>query len=110
MLIEFARKLKSGVRQGDGVFRWGGEEFVVVLPHTSVDSAKLVIERLYQGGFGNKPNGDEVMASMGLAEVISDHCYHWKCLAEKADERLYHAKNTGRGRCIGQLKQILVQK
>jgi diguanylate cyclase (GGDEF)-like protein len=101
VLIQMAEKLKESIRKGDGLFRWGGEEFVVVLPHTDCSSAHTVIERIYEHGLGERPDGTALTASMGLSEVIADGCLGWKCLVEKADERLYEAKTSGRARCIG---------
>lgn len=109
VLIQMANLLKAGVRKGDGVFRWGGEEFVVVLPHTGCDMAQVVIQRLYEQGFGQRPDGTPLSASMGLAEVIEDGCLGWKCLVEKADARLYEAKNTGRGRCVGREHRLVAR-
>jgi PleD family two-component response regulator len=56
---------------------------------------------LYEQGFGERPDGQLIGVSMGLSEVIADRCLGWKCLVEKADARLYEAKKSGRGRCIG---------
>lgn len=106
-LIQLSQKLKEGVRKGDGVFRWGGEEFVIVLPHTSCETAQVVVQRIYDAGFGLRPDGRPLTVSMGLSEVMSDQCLGWKCLVEKADARLYEAKETGRARCIGRNHRIV---
>jgi len=106
-LIQLSLKLKEGVRKGDGVFRWGGEEFVIVLPHTSCETARVVVQRIYDAGFGSRPDGTPLTVSMGLSEVMSDQCLGWKCLVEKADARLYEAKENGRARCVGRDHRIV---
>jgi len=107
VLIQVAERLKESIRKGDGLFRWGGEEFVIVLPHTDCASAHHVIERIYEHGLGDRPDGSPLNASMGLSEVIVDGCLGWKCLVEKADERLYEAKTTGRARCVGKDHRVI---
>jgi diguanylate cyclase (GGDEF)-like protein len=109
VLIQLATCLKEGIRKGDGLFRWGGEEFVVVLPHTDCAAAQVVVERIYAKGFGFRPDNTPLTVSMGLAEVITDHCLGWKCLVEKADARLYEAKESGRGRCIGKDHRLVAE-
>ena len=53
VLIEIAKILKTCVRTSDTVGRWGGEEFLIILPHTDADSAFLVAEKMRKT-LGNK--------------------------------------------------------
>ncbi|MDK9722378.1 MAG: GGDEF domain-containing protein [Rhodospirillales bacterium] len=93
-------KLKAGLRKGDVLVRWGGEEFIAILNNTDADGARVVIERLREAGFGLRPDGAPLTASIGLAERIRDATPDWAHLVEKADGRMYEAKKTGRDRAI----------
>ena len=56
--------------------------------------------RLRQSGFGTRPDGRPVTASIGLAERIEDGAQDWKTLVERADQRMYKAKESGRDRIV----------
>ncbi|CAA6604345.1 Diguanylate cyclase domain-containing protein [Rhodospirillaceae bacterium LM-1] len=93
-------KLKAGLRKGDVLVRWGGEEFIAILNNTDAPGARVVIERLREAGFGLRPDGAPLTASIGLAERIEDQMPDWAHLVEKADSRMYQAKKSGRDRAI----------
>lgn len=99
-LRQLADQLKAGLRKGDVLVRWGGEEFVAVLNNTSAEGAKVVIERLRELGFGMRPDGKPMTASIGVAERSADHAKDWPELMELADQRMYQAKKTGRDRAV----------
>ena len=101
--------LKNYIRKGDSVIRWGGEEFLVLLPHADQNDALRVINRIYKYGLGQRPEGKPLTASIGLSEINIDQIPHWKDMVELADQRMYFAKNSGRARCIGSENQILAQ-
>lgn len=103
-------KLKHFVRKGDSVIRWGGEEFLVVLPYADQEDALHVVHRIFQEGLGTCPNGKLVTASMGLAEINQDETENWQELVKQADQRLYQAKESGRSRCIGKDKEVFGNK
>jgi diguanylate cyclase (GGDEF)-like protein len=104
VLVHMARILQKSLRTYDLVVRYGGEEFLLVLPMIALGEAETIAERLRQS-IQDSPisfNQDElsITASLGVytAEQIPDL---YEAIA-KADSALYHAKNSGRNRvCVG---------
>ncbi|MBB3964070.1 MULTISPECIES: PleD family two-component system response regulator [Rhizobium] len=105
ILREFANRVRSTVRGADLACRYGGEEFVVVMPDTSPEIAASVAERLRgvieSVPFVVKGTGEElqVTASFGIASrtpqvITPGH------LLKQADVALYEAKNAGRNRVV----------
>ncbi|HLO78582.1 MAG TPA: GGDEF domain-containing protein [Magnetospirillum sp.] len=97
-LKTLADKLKSGLRKGDVLVRWGGEEFVAILNNTDAAGARIVVQRLREAGFGDRPDGSPMTASIGVAERTVDNAKDWPDLIEAADQRMYQAKRSGRDR------------
>jgi len=93
--------LRKVLRRGDILIRWGGEEFLAVMPNTDAEGALIAITRLREGGMGLRPDFKPVTASIGLAERISDGIDLWNELVEKADQRMYIAKQCGKDRVVG---------
>nr|WP_173980754.1 GGDEF domain-containing protein [Magnetospirillum sp. UT-4] len=93
--------LRKVLRRGDILIRWGGEEFLAVMPNTDSEGARIAIERLRESGLGIRPDGKPVTASIGLAERIVDESQQWTDLVERADQRMYLAKQTGKDRVVG---------
>jgi diguanylate cyclase (GGDEF)-like protein len=89
-------------RIDDGVFRWGGEEFIILLPKTSVDKAAEVAERLRSEVQGSSCSFEgldlRVTMSFGVTQLNSKISIEDNI--SKADERLYTAKETGRNKVI----------
>ncbi|HEY0846376.1 MAG TPA: GGDEF domain-containing protein [Noviherbaspirillum sp.] len=96
-----ADRLRANLRTGDILLRWGGEEFVIILPDTAGDTAATAVARLREVGMGRRPDGAKVTASIGIAERIADRAGDWRALVELADQRMYQAKLAGKDRCIG---------
>lgn len=96
-----ADRLRANLRTGDILLRWGGEEFVIILPDTAGDTAGRVVARLRDVGMGRRPDGGKVTASIGIAERVTDEAKDWRALVELADQRMYQAKLAGKDRCIG---------
>ncbi len=101
VLKSAAQQLCATVRKGDSVIRWGGEEFIVILPTATPDEANDVISRIMTAGLGLRPDGKQVTASIGIAEIQADSAHDWKTLVELADHRMYTAKIQGRARSMG---------
>jgi diguanylate cyclase (GGDEF)-like protein len=92
-----AKTIRSNFRSSDLVCRWGGEEFVVYLPDTDENDAKMLAERLRQQiAAGLYCNNYVVTVSQGLASVTAHGSYEQ--MLKEADERLYKAKADGRNR------------
>lgn len=105
VLKEFANRIRSTVRGADLACRYGGEEFVIIMPDTSPEVAAAVAERLRasveSSGFTLKSTGEElkVTASFGIASRLSSVLTPDQ-LMKQADLALYEAKNTGRNRVV----------
>jgi diguanylate cyclase (GGDEF)-like protein len=96
-----SQQIRETVRKGDSVIRWGGEEFIVILPTADHREANDVVIRIMLAGLGDRPDGTPVTASIGIAEVHQDRLKDWKSQVELADHRMYTAKSNGRARCVG---------
>lgn len=94
-------KIRTVLRQQDIAARWGGEEFLVVLPNTDLAGTDAVIDRLRKTGLGRRPDGAAQTASIGIAERKRDHMPDVRSLADAADRRLYQAKDSGRNCMVG---------
>ncbi len=100
VLTEAASRISNNLRRGDMLVRWGGEEFVLVLPNTDLGQAREVLNRLRLRGFGTRPDGSPVTASVGIAERRQEGVEDWHQLVEVADRRMYLAKTGGRDRIV----------
>jgi two-component system cell cycle response regulator len=104
VLKEFAARLKRNIRGIDLACRFGGEEFVVLMPDTDFPQAELVAERVRQSiaerGFEvgtGRPLTVTVSAGLTLNESASDTP---ESLIKRADVALYRAKRSGRNRVV----------
>ncbi|GGY58997.1 diguanylate cyclase [Marinobacter zhanjiangensis] len=102
ILVALARLLKDGSRKHDVAARFGGEEFVLVLPGLDATRGREVVDRLRHAftelDFG--PDGPANLTfSAGLA-VVPDHATDRENLFKMADRALYEAKETGRNRVV----------
>ncbi|MBN3574815.1 GGDEF domain-containing protein [Vibrio neptunius] len=86
-------------RKDDLSFRYGGEEFLVLLPNTDIDNAMIVAEKLREAIKRARmlpTNVESCTASFGVTEFNGDD--DWKSVIERADRALYNAKENGRDR------------
>ena len=102
VLCAFADHISQSLRSSDSLLRWGGEEFLIIMPNTRLDQAKLAIQRMQQNGFSTRPDGAALTASIGLAEYREDQLSDQKQLIELADQRMYQAKQAGRNQICAQ--------
>ncbi len=93
VLKRIAADAAGELRSGDTVGRFGGEEFVIVLPDATAQTAMMVAERIRQRieGSGSIPRAT---ISVGVAELSCDELT--ETLLKRADQALYVAKNSGR--------------
>lgn len=94
--------IKQCARTSDAMFRYGGEEFNLLLNNTELDGAQEVAERIRQT-IEQTPcicNGTSISitASMGIS-ILSDND-NQECFFKRADDALYHAKSAGRNQVI----------
>ncbi|SFQ05608.1 GGDEF domain-containing protein [Pseudomonas borbori] len=101
ILCAFATHLQNNLRDADSLLRWGGEEFLLIMPNTDMAQADQALQRLMQHGLGNRPDGSPLTASIGLAERRHDQAPSCHELLELADRRMYLAKQGGRNRIYG---------
>lgn len=100
VLKHFAKIITSSVRPGDVCCRFGGEEFIALIPHTTVTDAYLVAERIRTTmETSANPIGQTITVSQGIAHY-SSHSDSAAELIHLADQALYKAKATGRNQTI----------
>jgi diguanylate cyclase len=103
VLRTFAHHAPQALRGTDTVSRWGGEEFVLLLPEASLSSARIGIERL-RGRVAATPMAHlsavpiRITVSAGLTEHIAGESVTQTL--ERADRALYEAKTQGRNRTV----------
>ena len=101
VLRAFAAAARASLRTRDVLARWGGEEFLLLLPDTSAADARLVLERMAERVHAMAVPGLEgvrISFSAGLAtRHPGEPCDE---VIGRADRALYHAKETGRDRIV----------
>ena len=102
LLREIAEAALETLRQADVLARFGGEEFIVFLPHTdplgALDVAERIRERIERLGFSWQGQAVPVSASLGVAALHAEHVTLDQLISD-ADEALYSAKLAGRN-CV----------
>jgi diguanylate cyclase (GGDEF)-like protein len=101
-LKQVAEIMYRSVRETDViVVRYGGDEFVLIMPETGLSQATVLLERLRrQIGTISIPNGPQVTISCGVAEWSGSPDETAEALLGNADAALYEAKRTGRNRVV----------
>ena len=102
VLAYVAKTLRDSIRDNDGAYRWGGEEFILVLPGADLQSAANVAERIRSRVEASvitfEGTDIHVTMSFGCAEMAAE--LNAEENIEVADGRLYTAKESGRNRVI----------
>lgn len=101
ILIDLAYLISKKIRKSDIFGRWGGEEFLIILPETNLKSAlkmaekfRHMIENTKFKDIGNK----QLTCSFGVAQIKKDE--QFDAIMARVDNALYNAKNSGRNRVI----------
>lgn len=97
VLIEISKAVKNLMRELDIFCRWGGEEFMILLPNTSLESAVLAAERIRKLIYG-LIIGDIGKVSCSFGVVSFDFEEDLDNFIKRVDKKLYTAKNNGRNR------------
>jgi len=102
LLRDVAGIMAGAVRQGDVASRWGGEEFLLLLPHTDIRGAGQFLERMREGiataALRCGPARTSVTATFGAAEVRCGESM--EDVVRRADAAMYQGKEQGRNRVV----------
>ncbi len=103
VLRQVSEDIRSCIRETDFVGRYGGEEIVVILPETDIETAKTIAEKIRNTIESHPVRFEdvtiEVTSSIGLSNLRPEHEDYHEVFAE-ADEALYRAKEEGRNRVV----------
>ena len=104
MLKEMSQRVCDCLREYDVLGRYGGEEFLVIIPDAKFSTTMIVAERIC-ADLGQEPfvfEGHEltVTASLGVT-CCRNSDEDLSVVLQRADEALYEAKNSGRNRVVG---------
>lgn len=98
VLVAVADRFRKLLRPTDHIGRWGGEEFIIALPHSSVDEAKLIAEKLRreicQDKFEFRYHQHRISLTFGIAICQKDNDIQ-RCI-NQADKSLYAGKQAGK--------------
>lgn len=104
-----SKVLKTNIRGADRLYRYGGEEFLVLLPQIAADGARIaaakMIEKVRGANFQHcKSSYQTITISAGVCSFSEEGAdkSSWKDLVKKADIRLYKAKEGGRNRAVSE--------
>ncbi|MDZ7819720.1 MAG: diguanylate cyclase [Aliarcobacter sp.] len=100
VLKEISQIISLHIREQDVAVRWGGEEFLILLPHTNLDGATTVAKKIRINIEENEFTELKLKltASFGVSELNTDD--NDESLILRADKFLYEAKNSGKNRVI----------
>jgi diguanylate cyclase (GGDEF)-like protein len=107
ILVEFSRIVQKTLREVDVFGRWGGEEFVLFLPHTTQEGTMLVAQKICNAVANHSfPHKKTLTTSIGV--VMLNHTTPLNQIFIHLDEALYEAKQNGRN-CVV-YKKILIEE
>jgi len=102
VLVEISRVFRGCVRNEDVCARWGGEEFLILLPETTIDGALAVAQKIHKSvsmtEFKAYKPGIRTTISIGLSEHVGGQTL-FECVS-RADKALQQAKKSGKNRYI----------
>jgi len=105
-LIYVATTLTTHLRQADRIYRYGGEEFLILLPQQNLHNAATALQRVRTQlrtaatDHSGAETGAQVTLSIGLAASTPTHRPDQSTLLANADRALYHAKRAGRDQIV----------
>lgn len=98
VLIETAKVLEHHIRKTDILGRWGGEEFMVITPHTTLEGAVSLAKELNKAVAKHQYSTYEKKVTISLGVCSFEEKFDIDKMTIKADEALYRAKENGRDR------------
>lgn len=100
VLIEITRLLQESLRQGEIIGRYGGDEFVIILPGSTREHAKQIagrlLEKINKHIIATSKGDISITASMGIVELDQHRAKNLDEVLELADQALYQSKHAGR--------------
>ncbi len=103
VLIEIARIMLNSLRKSDYAYRWGGEEFLVLLPNTDLTAGKQVADKIIKqvasATFHYHKHEIQLTISAGLAQYSHQDGYLQQTI-KRADSALYQAKQQGKNQTV----------
>ena len=99
ILIQICNIISNNIRESDIFGRWGGEEFILLLPQTNLDNAYIVAENLRNKieNHSFEKVGQKTI-SIGISQF--DNIEDTKQFIKRADDAMYKAKNSGRNKVL----------
>lgn len=98
ILCALVARVQGCLRAEDALYRWGGEEFCILLPHTAAPGARILAERVRRLIGADPLEGLAITVSLGVATRLPGESA--EALMARTDQALYAAKRTGRNRYV----------
>jgi diguanylate cyclase (GGDEF)-like protein len=102
VLVQIAELLRKSVRQQDTVCRWGGEEFIILLPETNLSGGKKLADKLRKTIESEEFyfNSRKLKITMSFGITFCEENVTVYSYIKEADELMYQAKKSGRNRIV----------
>lgn len=100
VLVSISHLVESNLRQQDLFVRWGGEEFIIVIPNTNLEMLKIIAEKLRKSIEEHKFTHLNLSASSSFGITLSTSNDSPESLIDRADKNLYLAKERGRNNVV----------
>lgn len=101
VLVRISQTAKNSIRSQDSIGRWGGEEFMILLPDTKKEEAASIAERIRAAIHELKwEKMNQISVSVGVAEVREDE--ELQDTYKRVDNRLYYAKTHGKNQVVSE--------
>jgi diguanylate cyclase (GGDEF)-like protein len=101
VLVRFSQILKSCLRANDSAYRYGGEEFTVILPETGAEEARTVAQRIraaLEAEHFTPPPGETVSKTISIGVTEYFPMEDMTAFIRRADQAMYLSKQNGRNR------------
>jgi diguanylate cyclase len=105
MLVAVSQTIRASIREQDSASRWGGEEFLIVLPDTELDDAIAIAQRIREKILATTVAVEKQTVSTSVTLGVSSHANGEtvRNAIARADELLYRGKKAGRNRVVSEL-------
>lgn len=112
-IIAVAQAMKEQSRRSDMIARWGGEEFLILLPQTDVEGASVIAEKIRLRVKELEINTSakqclHVSISLGVSNVCLQTDINIDAAADRADKALYMAKESGKDRVCANIEELSI--